>query len=180
MGFFKNALKASFNKALKQTIQQYQPKQETVEERIVKEKQKIANDIRVLAKEQADNHLKIVRDCVELVNTTVNPDVFFKRYDLLLVHLEELAKFEGTGIFDNSRELPSATFLRVDEQFDSATNDFLDRSFEDAKKHAETLKTENGKRNAINRYFENMEKYISYMSEESLEYFNKMKEANKN
>lgn len=188
MGFLKNfiqhAVKANI---IQQTIisrqqkqKKEQQKQETFAEREKREKQKIADDMRVLAKEQADNHLKIVRDCVELVNTTVNPDVFFKRYYLLLEHLEELVKLECTGIFANSKELPSVAFERVDIQFDSATNDFLDRSFESAKNHADTLKTENGKRNAINRYFENMENYISYMSGESLEYFEKMKEENKN
>ena len=99
------------------------------------------------------------------------------RYNLMLENLEQLAGLECTGIFDNSPELPSAAFLRVDEQFDAATNDFLDRSFEKAKVHADTLKTDSGKANAIKRYFDNMEKYTAYMSCDSLDYFNKMKET---
>ena len=74
--------------------------------------------------------------------------------------------------------MPSEAFLRIEKQFDAATNDFLDRSFEASKAHAETLKTDNGKKNAIKRYFDNMEKYIIYMNAESLEHFDKMKEAN--
>jgi hypothetical protein len=68
--------------------------------------------------------------------------------------------------------------LRIEEQFPAATNDFLDRSFESAKAHAETLKTENGKKNAIKRYFDNMEKYITHMDDESIEYFDKLKAEN--
>lgn len=144
----------------------------------IMEKQRLAEKIRAQTKEQSQQLLKIVRDCAELVNTTVNPDVFFPRYNLMLEHLETLAGYECTGIFDNSPELPSETFLRVEAQFEAATNEFLDRSFEAAKAHADSLKTESGKKNAIKRYFENMEKYIIHMNGESLEYFDKMKAAN--
>ncbi len=119
-----------------------------------------------------------MKDCAELVNTTVNPEVFFARYNLMLEHLESLAGLECTGIFENSPELPSENFLRIEAQFVAATNDFLDRSFASAKAHAETLKTDSGKKNAIKRYFDNMEKYIVHMDGESLEYFDKMKEEN--
>lgn len=140
-------------------------------------KRELAEKIRTHASFQSQQSLKIVNDCVELVNTTVNPDVFFMRYNLMLEHLEKLAGLECTGIFDNSPELPSVAFLRVEAQFTDATNDFLQRSFKKAKSHAETLKTDSGKTNAIQRYFENMEKYIINMSSESLSYFDNMKES---
>lgn len=144
----------------------------------IMEKQRLAEKIRAQAKERAQGSLKIIADCAELVNTTVNPDVFFPRYNLMLNHLEDISGLECTGIFDNSPELPSETFLRVEAQFEAATNEFLDRSFEAAKAHADSLKTESGKKNAIKRYFENMEKYISHMSGESKRYFRKMQSAN--
>lgn len=184
MGFlmksFKKAIKAQILQNMKDAKSQRtrKQKQETLAEREAREKQKLANDIRAQARIQSQGSLKIVNDCVELVNTTVKPEVFFERYNLMLEHLETLAGLECTGIFENSRELPSEAFLRVEAQFDAATNDFLDRSFEKAKEHANTLKTENGKKNAIKRYFDNMEKYIIYMNGESLEHFDKMKEAN--
>lgn len=185
MGFLKNAL----NKAIKTQGQQHfnavpnkkhtiQQKQETLAEREKREKQKLADDIRKHAQFEAQGSLKIIQDCVNLVNTTVSPEVFFKRYNLMLDHLETLAGLECTGIFKNSPELPSETYIRVEAQFNAATNDFLDRSFKNAKEHANTLKTDNGKTNAIKRYFDNMEKYIIYMSGESLEYFDKMKAEN--
>ena len=146
-------------------------------EREEKEKRELAEKIRAHASFQSQQSLKIVQDCVELVNATVNPDVFFMRYNLMLEHLEKLAGLECAGIFENSPELPSEAFLRVEAQFDTATNDFLDRSFEKAKEHADALKTDSGKMNAIKRYFDNMEKYIIHMSGESLEHFDNMKET---
>lgn len=150
---------------------------ERLAEREAREKLELAEKIKAHAQLQSEGLLKIVGDCVELVNTTINPEVFFLRYDLMLENLEKLAGLEGTGIFDKSPELPSEAFQRVDTLFDAATNDFLDRSFENAKKHADTLKTENGKKNAIKRYFDNMEKYTDRMSSESIEYFYKMKDT---
>lgn len=181
MGLFKNLLKKqiiksvnSFNKGshsrTKKSDKQFMQE--------IRKKQKLADDIRKQAKFQSTGLLKIVYDCVELVNTTVNPEVFFMRYNLMLENLEKLVGLECTGIFDNASELPSTALLRVEEQFTLATNDFLDRSFAKAKQHAETLKTDKGKINAINRYFNDMEKYIHKMSSESLEYFDKMKETN--
>jgi hypothetical protein len=184
MGFFKSLFRTAIQT---QVLKQRQAsksqhtvsrQQETSAEREIREKQKLANDIRAQARLQSQQLLKIVNDCAELVNTTVNPEVFFKRYNLMLEHLETLTGYECTGIFDKSPELPSEAFLRIESQFAYETNKFLDRSFENAKKHADTLKTESGKANAIKRYFDNMEEYIVYMSGESLEYFDKMKENN--
>lgn len=185
MGFIKNALNKAIRKQIKQHFSPAPKRQQTGTHkqdtliREIREKRKIADDIKANAKIQMQGHLKIVKDCVNLVNTTFNPEVFFMRYNLMLEHLEALVGLECTGIFENSPELPSDAFTRIDAQFDEETNKFLERSFENAKKHADTLKTESGKTNAIKRYFENMEKYTVRMSSESVEYFNKMKEENK-
>lgn len=145
-------------------------------EREAREKQELARKIREQAKQQSDQWLKIIHDCVNLVNTTKNPEVFFQRYNLMLEHLEKCAGLECTGIYNNSRELPSTAFLRIEKQFTIATNDFIDRSFEEAKTKAETLKTVKGKRNTIMRFFDNMETYIIYMEHESVEYLDNLKQ----
>lgn len=180
MGFVKNILKKAIKRQAiaNSTPSAHAQSNETLAEREAREKQKLADDIRAHAKLQASQLLKIVNDCAELVNTTANPEVFFPRYNLMLEHLETLAGLECTGIFANSPELPSEAFLRIESQFGAATNDFLDRSFEAAKKHADSLKTDKGKTAAIKRYFDNMEHYIIYMNGESLEYFDKLKELN--
>lgn len=177
MGILKDAIKKALNKKTKQHFNAV-PKQETLAMREIREKQELADKIRLNAQFQSQGRLKIIQDCVNLVNSTVNPEVFFMRYNLMLEHLEALAGLECTGIFDNSPELPSEAFLRVEAQFDNATIDFLDRSFENAKQKADALKTDTGKKNAIKRHFENMEKYIIHMSADGIEHLDKMKEEN--
>ncbi len=142
-----------------------------------REKQELANKIRAQAKEQSAQWLKIVHDCANLVNTTKNPEVFFPRYKLMLEYLEKLAGLESTGIFRNSKELPSEALLRIEKQFPAATENFLDRSFEAAKEKAETLKTEKAKGSAIARYFADMEKYIDDMAPENVSYLEELKKA---
>lgn len=139
-------------------------------------KAELAARMRAEAKEQAGRHLKIVNESAALVNETTNPEVFFSRYNLILEHLERLAGLECTGIFSNSRELPSEAFLRTEAMFPAATNKFIDRAFEEAKKHADGLKTEKGKTAALLRFFDSMDKYISHMDSESVEHLEKLKE----
>lgn len=178
MGFFKDALRSAIFNQMMQKKSKTVVKQTSLQRRAQKEKQELADNIRSQALFQSQQLLKIVNECAEIVNTTVNPEVFFSRYSLMLEHLEALAGLECTGIFKNSAELPSEAFFRIEEQFYVATNDFLDRSFEKAKTHADTLKTDKGKANAIQRYFDDMEKYIVHMDGKSLEYFDKMKNEN--
>ncbi len=128
------------------------------------------------AKEQGDRHWKIVKESATLVNETTNPEVFFSRYNLVLEHLERLAGLECTGIYDSSPELPSEAFERIDALFPTATNRFLDRALEAAQKHADSLKTENGKKAAILRFFDSMDKYIIHMDSESVVYFDELRE----
>lgn len=167
------------NELLKMGIaaQQQKKKQQAAAEREAREKQELANKIRAQAKEQADQWLKIINDCANLVNTTVNPEVFFPRYSLMLDYLEKLAGLECTGIFNNSKAKPKEEFYRVDDLFPAATNSFIDRSFAAAKEKAEALKTESGKKNAISRFFASMDKYRVEMEPESIRHLDELRKA---
>ena len=132
--------------------------------------------IRQQAKEQSDQYLKIAHESADLVNTTVNPEVFFPRYQLVLEYLEKCKQLEWTGIYENSPESPSDSLARIEDLFPIATNEFIDRSFEATKTKADTLKTAKGKENAIRRYFEKMEPYTAHMEEQSVDHFYALKE----
>lgn len=139
-------------------------------------KAELAARMRAEAKEQSGRHLKIVQESAALVNETTNPEVFFSRYNLILEHLERLAGLECTGIFDNSPELPSEAFLRIEAQFPTETNTFINRAFAEAQKHADSLKTEKGKAAALLRFFDSMEKYTTHMGSESSVYLDELRE----
>ncbi len=181
MGLFKSLLNAAIKKTATDMVmaakERESAKKACTDE--ARAKAELAARMRAEAKEYSAGYLKIVKESATLVNETTNPEVFFKRYDLMLEHLERLAGLECTGIFENSRELPSAAFLRIEAQFPAATNDFIDRAFEEAQKHADSLKTEKGKTAALHRFFDSMDKYIIHMDSESVEYLNRLREKHK-
>ena len=173
MGLFKSLLKFGMEV---ERIEAAKAKKAAKAEKEARAKAEFAARMRAEAKEQGDRHLKIVKESAALVNETTNPEVFFSRYNLVLEHLEPLVGLECTGIYDNSPELPSQAFERIDALFPTATNRFIDRALEAAQKRADSLKTEKGKKAALQRFFDNMDKYISYMDEESVVYFDELKE----
>lgn len=67
-----------------------------------------------------DTFLKQINESFKIVNETVNPDVFFSRYDFLLDRLEKLSMVEDQAPFQNGK--PSKTLNRLRYEKDKAVN----------------------------------------------------------
>ncbi len=80
-----------------------------------------------------------VQDSAKLVNTTVKPDVFFKRLNFLLDLLLRLQPYERYGIFKNG--LPSSDYRRIIANLEATVNDFIDRAVAANQAKIATLKT---------------------------------------
>ncbi len=78
------------------------------------------------------------QDSVNLVNTTVKPDVFFKRLNFLLDLILRLQPYERYGIFKNG--LPSEDYRRIITNLEATVNDFIDRAIEKNKQEIAALK----------------------------------------
>jgi hypothetical protein len=116
----------------------------------------------------AEGYLKIVYDSIELVNHTANPDVFFLRFELLEENLYTLSLFEPYIEFKN--EKPSDRLHTIQSMKQDAIHDFLTRYFGDAKKQADKLKTDKGKLNKYERFYQNLQQYYELMESENIEY----------
>ncbi len=79
-----------------------------------------------------------VQDSTKLVNTTVKPDVFFKRLNFLLDLLLRLQPYEKYGIFKSG--LPSKDYKRIIANLEAIVNDFIDRAIEKNKQEIAALK----------------------------------------
>ena len=106
--------------------------------------------------------LKIINECAGHVNTTINPEVFFSRYDLMLETVAKLAEVERLVKLSGKR--PSVQLKELAAIRDRETITFIDRSYQDARDKAANLKTEKGRLNAIDNYFEKMNAYSGRMS----------------
>lgn len=109
----------------------------------------------------AESKLKIVQDCINLVNNTKNPDVFFPRYDRLIEELTSLSKMEGRISF--SRQLPSAALQDFLSRKQYTFNDFINRYYQSVEDKIIVLTTDKAKENNANNFYKNLIKYRDAM-----------------
>lgn len=81
-----------------------------------------------------------VQDSAHLVNTTVQPDVFFKRLNFLLDLLLRLQSFEKYGIFKGGT--PTSDYQKIISNLELTVDDFITRALEASNKKVASLKTE--------------------------------------
>ena len=88
-----------------------------------------------------------LQDSVRLVNSTVKPDVFFKRLNFTLDLLLDLQRYEKYKIFKGAR--PSDDYQKIISNLDATVNDFIDRAIADNNKKVGQLKTNAGRQKRI-------------------------------
>lgn len=115
------------------------------------------------AKLMVPQWLKIVTDCRDLINKTVEPDVFFMRYSLLKETTAKLAKASKYYKFKGTQ--PAEVLRIAQEQEEAATCAFILRSFQKAQQGADKAKTVKGKRNQFDRLLEKIEPYYTQMTQ---------------
>ena len=123
-----------------------------------------------MASRTVQRELKIIQDCVELVNHTVKPDVFFSRYDLLLEHLEYLSKFQPYIKFQHNS--PASEFAKIKNQKQAEISRFLSRYFDDISAKADTMKTEKGKKGKYKKFFDSLQPYYNLMNTTNINFIN--------
>lgn len=94
--------------------------------------------------------LKQLNDSASLVNTTVKPDVFFKRLHLTLDLFMDLMQYEKYKAFKKSS--PTKNFNSVVGNMEATVNDFIDRAVEDNQKKIDGLKTDKAKVNRNEKF----------------------------
>lgn len=116
----------------------------------------------------AKNAIKIIEDSVKLINTTTNPDVFFKRLELfeeklnVLCELKDI-KFNGQKPKDKLKEFKKEKHFIV--------NAFIDRCFEETILKIDSLKTVDAKLRNREKFYVELLTYINSMPSKSSSYF---------
>ncbi len=113
---------------------------------------------------QVNNDLRIIQDCVNLVNKTTDPDVYFSRYKLMLEKAEHLKLFEPYISFTGDSPSRSLEKLKTEEQ--QSINDFLHRVVE----KVDCLKTDSGKKNRYQKLYTDLTPYFDRMNTENIDY----------
>lgn len=114
----------------------------------------------------APQWLRIAQESANICNNTVNPDVFFSRYDLMELTLRRLAAIEHFLSFSDN--LPSSVLEDVQAQRSAAIRDMIERSYQREQSEAQKLKTETGRENRMRRYFETMNQFSEQLGPDGM------------
>lgn len=128
------------------------------------------NELLNMAMEQADNRIRISKDCVKIINETSKTDVFFDRFNLLINNLQYLALLEDYLRYTESN--PTSDLESLLKEKTEIVNRFFDRVYADAM----TLKTETGRKNRIDKFKLELTKYNDFLNPENITYLNSMSE----
>ncbi len=105
-------------------------------------------------KQQAQSLMKQLHESADLINTTTNPKTYFGRVGFAFDTLLELTKYEKYDIFTGST--PTDDLNKMKNNLEISVNAFIDRSYEAQLIKISTLKTQQGKKNSLNNYFDSM------------------------
>lgn len=114
----------------------------------------------------ATTWLKQLYETTELVNNTVNPDVFFTRYDFLIELLTNLKSIEHLIDFKNGSPrdlLHQANSKRVQE-----INNFIERYYMETLMSIEKLKTDKAKQRRIDDFYPTLSNFFHKMANENI------------
>lgn len=121
-----------------------------------------------------NDHARRIADCVKLVNETLEPRVFFERYEALFSLSEDLANMEEYYPF--KPPMPSEQHRQLLAQRIDTINRFIDRYFDSMITKLLTLKTEAAKRKRIEDFYNTLTYYSDKMEPENIARFSEMYE----
>ena len=145
-----------------------------VRERNKQNQRSAFNPEKHLAQINAENKIRQLSDCMRLLMTTADPDVFFNRYAFAFKIMTELSEAHKAGkitlIEDISGELEKAYSRRHED-----VNAFINRAYQKMLENREFLKTESGKHNRAVKFFETMDSHRDKMVSQNLSLLESLK-----
>lgn len=120
--------------------------------------------------------LEILNDCARLIESTVNPEVFFSRYDLYMEKLSILSSAQERNLIKVSGDNISKKYseMNTEKKKIETINNFISRMWNNTCENAEKLKTDKGKQNRYQKFFDTMQTYEHRMPLQSVQYYRSM------
>lgn len=116
----------------------------------------------------AANDLRIMNDCINIIQSTLKPDTFFMRLNLLADKAKRLAVLEQYISFSGAS--PSSAYNEVVENYQEAIKEFLIRYFSETFDKAEAMKTEKGRIGKYQKFYDSLQEYYPYMDDKNKEF----------
>ena len=114
--------------------------------------------------ESINNSIRILSDSANIVEKTKNPETFYSRRNELYKHADRLMRFEQVdpSLFKGMK--PSEMAQKMYGELEQGEAELWERCYVNAIEKADKLKTEKGRLNAINKYFDMVKQYEKVLS----------------
>lgn len=123
------------------------------------------------------NDIRIFDDCSNILNNTTNPTVYFPRLALAeetLIHLCSLERFMEKTRRITMHQKPSELYNMFLDNKERYVCDFIYKYYQTVKDKADTLKTERGKQNQYQKFYDSLQPYFDQISEKNKGYIEAM------
>lgn len=120
-------------------------------------------------------NVNIVNECVEIMNNTLDPKIYFSRRDLYKEKFQWLADNENKIEFEG--ESPSLSLKKVYASETSDINEFIDRYYNHTIEKIDTLKTQKAKFNNVHKFKDTLILYVCSMNEDNVIYFQRLSKS---
>lgn len=120
-----------------------------------------------LAINQANNCIRIIQESSQILQETTNPETFFSRLALFEEQIETLKQLSSVIALNVSPEELAVT-LNKDKQ--EIIYRLIVRRFNFAFEKAEQLKTDKGKKNQYQQFYDEFQPYLHLMNEDNIRY----------
>lgn len=124
--------------------------------------------LKATAAQMAENSYRIMNDCSNLLQTSVNPSVFFERLQLFTTHCQTLVALEKYINFSGAS--PTELYNTLLKERQEVIREFLVRYLCKVDAKADSLKTAKGKQNQYQKFYDSLKPYFSEMDADNIEY----------
>lgn len=121
-----------------------------------------------MARQNAENSLRITQDCINILQTTANPDVFFERLQIFTSHCRTLVSLEKYISFSGAA--PTEVYDTLIREKQEVIKDFLIRYLCKVNDKADSLKTAKGKLNQYQKFYDSLKPYFEEMDAANIDY----------
>lgn len=104
---------------------------------------------------QIDNDIRILNDCINIMNSTSNLETFFSRYETAMQKAFSLQMARDAGITVNTTITPGYI-----SSFNSRAENVLEAAYAKELKEINSLKTPSGKRKRIDKFLSLLSEYL--------------------
>lgn len=128
-----------------------------------------------ITKNQIEDSIRIMNDCINLMKTTKNLDTFFSRWELGKQHALFLKQCEDCNAYKGKPT--SESFFKFFFNDDMLLKLIISKTYIDTVEKANQLKTDSGKAKRFTSYFQKLNEYSHLFTPEIDEYINNLKKG---